>query len=64
MSSHPEIIRVYSGIDIDPDLIKEEAQKECDDLDLNTKASFKAFPLGEKCAKTTKMYPGPTPLRV
>ncbi len=50
MSSHPEVIRVYAGIDIDSDLI-DAARGECDGLDLNTTDSFKVFRPGEKCAK-------------
>jgi len=50
MSSHPEVIRVCKSIDIDSDLIN-AAKSECEGLDLNTKASFKAFPPGEKCVK-------------
>ncbi len=50
MSSHPEVIRVCKSIDIDSDLIN-AAKSECDGLDLNTKASFKAFPPGENCVK-------------
>lgn len=50
MSFHPEVIRVYNSIDIDSDLVN-AAKSECDGLDLNTLASFKAFPPGEKCVK-------------
>jgi hypothetical protein len=50
MSSHPEVIRVCSSIDIDSDLIN-AAKSECDSLVLNTTASFKAFPPGEICGK-------------
>ncbi len=50
MSSHPEVIRVYTGIEIASDLIS-AAKDECDGLDLNTTASFKAFRPGKNCAK-------------
>lgn len=48
--SHPEVIRVCNSIDIDSGLTK-AAKSECDGLDLNTTASFKAFPPGENCEK-------------
>ena len=47
MSSHPEVIRFYTGIEIDPDLI-EEAQRECDSLDLRPTESFKVFQPNKK----------------
>lgn len=50
ISSHPEVIRVYKSIDINSDLIN-AAKSKCDGLDLNTKASFKAFPPGENYMK-------------
>lgn len=51
MSSDPEVIRIYNGIDIDSDLI-EAAMVECNGLEINTSAqSFKAFPPGQKCAR-------------
>ncbi|KAL9125969.1 MAG: hypothetical protein Q9217_004899 [Psora testacea] len=50
MSSHPEVIRLYTGIEIDPELI-EEAQRECDGLDLNTTESFKVFQPDKKAAQ-------------
>ena len=50
MSSHTEVISVCQSIDIDSDSIN-TAKSECDVLDLNTTASFKAFPPGEKCGK-------------
>jgi len=50
MSSHPEVMRVCNSIDIDSDLIN-AAKSECEGLDLNTTASFKRFPPGEKCVK-------------
>ncbi len=50
MSSHPKVIRVCSTIDMDSDLIN-AAKRECDGLDLNTTAPFKAFPPGEICRR-------------
>ncbi len=51
MSSHPEVIRVCSNIDIDSELLN-AAKSECDGLDLNTTATFKIFPpTGEACGK-------------
>jgi len=48
MSSYPEVIRVYTGIDINSNLII-AATAECDRLDIKTTALFKAFQPGEKC---------------
>ena len=48
MSTDPEVIRAYSGIDIDSDLIN-AAKKECDGLDLSTTDSCKDFPPQENC---------------
>jgi len=45
-----EVIRIYKSIDINSDLIN-VAKSKCDGLDLNTKASFKAFPPGENYIK-------------
>lgn len=50
MSSYTEAIRVCDSIDIDADSIS-IAKSECDGLDLDTTASFKAFPPGEKCGE-------------
>ena len=45
-----EVIRIYKSIDINSDLIN-IAKSKYDSLDLNTKASFKAFPPGENYIK-------------
>ena len=50
MSSHPEIIRVYTSADIDSNLV-DAAKSECDGLNLNTTASFQVFQPTEKCVK-------------
>lgn len=59
MSSHPEVIRLYTGIEIDPDLI-EEAQRECDGqiqkaqsdgVNLKTVGPSMAFPPDKKATK-------------
>lgn len=44
------VMRVYTDIDVDSDLL-EAAKKECDGLDLNTTRAWKVFPPGEKCFK-------------
>ena len=50
MSSHADIIRVYNSVDIDSNLV-DAARSECDDLDLNTTASFQVFQPKEKCVE-------------
>ena len=50
MSSHPDIIRVYTSVNIDSDLI-DAAKVECDRVDLNTTATFMVFQPGETCGK-------------
>ena len=52
MSDHPEVIHLCT-INIDSDLI-DAAKSECDGLDLNTTASFKAFTPGKNCEEIIK----------
>lgn len=50
MSFHPDVIRVYTIIDIDIGLIH-AAKNECDGLNLNTTASSKIFQPEDKCVE-------------
>ena len=50
MFSHPEVICLHKNININSNLIN-TAKSECDDLNLNIKASFKGFWSGKTCMK-------------
>lgn len=50
--AHPDVIHLCT-INIDPDLIA-AAKSECDGLDINTTASFKAFTPGKNCEEIIK----------
>ena len=50
MPSRTEVIRIYTGIDIDSGLL-DEAKSECDGLDLTTTATVKVFPPGQICGE-------------
>lgn len=50
MSSYLEVIRVYSSIEINSDLIN-ATKSEYNNLDLNTTALFKRFPPGKNYIK-------------
>ena len=48
MSSHADLVRVHTNVEIDPKMIH-AAKSECDEFDLSTTASFKVFQPGKKC---------------